>query len=72
EFSEKVSASPHHEIKPHIDRLGNIRQQLDLVLDVMQQQRDSLQKEMGKLTDSGNAAKAYAKSHGIPKPKLDS
>lgn len=70
DFSMDVSRRAHHEIKPHIERLNNIKEQLDTLLSMMEQQRDSIRGEMENLTSSGNAAKAYAKSR-MSKPKTE-
>lgn len=69
-FSQDVSRRSHHEIKPHLDRLNVIKEQLDTLLAMMEEQRNAIRGEIGSLNDSGNAAKAYAKSR-MGKPKTE-
>lgn len=69
-FSMDVSRRAHHEIKPHLERLNVIKEQLDALLSMMEHQRNTIRGEMENLNSSGNAAKAYAKSR-MGKPKTE-
>lgn len=61
-FSEQINACSRQELKPHMERLESVQEDLRLLLAEMEHHKVLLKDDLDSLKNSSHAAKAYAKS----------
>lgn len=62
EFSRQIGACSRQDLKPHMERLESVQEDLRLLLAEMEHHKVLLKDDLDSLKNSSHAAKAYAKS----------